>query len=113
MLFIEAREKGTEGARAEAARLEADARRIRAEVDERLKAARAEASKERDALRLAGSKQESEVLATVRGEVTAMVEAERKALDNTRVELRREVLAAVPALATEIARKALRQEVAS
>jgi F0F1-type ATP synthase membrane subunit b/b' len=108
--LIEAREKGTEGARAEAARLEAEAKKLRDQVDGRLRAARADASRDREALRQAGSKQESEVLAKVRAEVNALVEKERAALGARRTDLRRDVLAAVPALAADIARKALRQE---
>jgi F0F1-type ATP synthase membrane subunit b/b' len=84
MDLIEAREKGTEGARAEATR-------------------------EREALRQAGTKTEAEVLSTVRTEVNALVESERAALAARKVELRRDVLATVPALASDIARKALRQ----
>lgn len=108
--LIEAREKGTEGARAEAARLEAEAKKLRDDVDAKLRDARTESARAREALRQAGNKQEAEVLATVRTEVTALVEQERAALASLRTELRREVLAAVPALASDIARKALRQE---
>ena len=109
MDLIEAREKGTEGARAEAASLEARAKKLREQVDERLRAARTDASRERESLRQAGSKAESEVLSTVRGEVNALVESERAALAARKVELRADVLAAVPAIASDIARKALRQ----
>lgn len=108
--LIEAREKGTEGARAEASRLESEAKKLREDVDGRLRAARTDASREREALRQAGNRQEAEVLAKVRGEVNALVEKERAALAARRDELRREVLGAVPALASDIARKALRQE---
>lgn len=108
--LIEAREKGTEGARAEAARLEAEAKKLRDDVDAKLRAARTEASREREALRQTGNRQEADVLARVRTEVTALVDKERAALDARRAELRRDVLAAVPALASDIARKALRQE---
>lgn len=110
MDLIEAREKGTDGARANAATLEADAKKLREQVDEKLRAARGDASKAREALRLDGSRQEAEVLAKVRSEVTALLDTERAALDTRRSELRRDVLAAVPALASDIARKALRQE---
>lgn len=110
LALIEEREKGTEGARAEAARLEAEAKKIRDDVDGRLKVARTEASQAREALRQAGLRQESEVLGRVRDEVNALVEKERVALAARREELRREVLVAVPALASDIARKALRQE---
>lgn len=110
MDLIEAREKGTEGARAQAASLEADAKKLREKVDEQLRGARGEASKAREALRLDGSRQESELLAKVRSEVTSLMESERAALDARREELRRDVLTAVPALASDIARKALRQE---
>lgn len=109
MDLIEAREKGTEGARAEAATLEARARKLREQVDERLRAARADASRERESLRQAGNKAEAEVLGTVRGEVSTLVEGERAALAARKAELRRDVLSSVPALASDIARKALRQ----
>jgi F0F1-type ATP synthase membrane subunit b/b' len=109
MDLIEAREKGTEGARAEAATLEAKAKKLREQVDEKLRGARAEATREREALRQAGTRTEAEVLSTVRTEVNALVETERAALAARKVELRRDVLAAVPALASDIARKALRQ----
>ena len=61
MDLIEAREKGTEGARAEAATLEARAKKLREQVAEKLRGARPDATPQRDALPPAGTKTGPEV----------------------------------------------------
>lgn len=109
--LIAAREAGTEGSRAEARRLEADARALREKVDAQLKAARADASRLREELRSQGSAQESTILTAARADVNASVEREKVDLRAQRDRVRDEVMAQVPGIASDIAAKALRREV--
>lgn len=108
--LISAREAGTEGSRTDAHKLEADARALKAKLDAELKTARTAAARLRDDLRAQGSRQETEILTVARAEVTAAAEKERASLGVQRDKVRAEVLAQVPALAADIAAKALRRE---
>lgn len=109
--LIAAREAGTEGSRAEARRLEADARALREKVDAQLKAARADAARLREELRAQGSTQESAILTAARADVNATVEREKADLRAQRDRVRDEVMAQVPGIASDIAAKVLRREV--
>lgn len=109
--LIAAREEGTEGARSDAARIDADARKLRASFDEKLQAARQSASRARETVREEGRTAETALMAKVRTEVSGRAEARRAELQTLRTSLRAEVLTAVPALARDIASKVLRREV--
>lgn len=111
--LIDAREAGTAGARDEAARLDTDAKALKASLDEKLTAARATASKAREALRAEGVRAEVELLGKAREEVNAAVEAQRAEIAAQRAKLHGEVMALVPELAQGIASKVLRREVRS
>ena len=111
--LIDAREAGTEGARAQAAALSAEAKGLEAKLTAQLAAARAAAASERDALRAEGARRDAEIGAKVRDEVHAAVEKQRAALAAQRAAVRAEVAGVVPALAAEIASKVLRREVRS
>lgn len=109
--LIAAREQGTEGARADAARLDAEARTLRASFDEKLQAARQTASRARESVRDEGRAAEAALMSKVREEVSGRAEARRAELAKLRGSLRAEVLTSVPALARDIASKVLRREV--
>lgn len=109
--LIAAREQGTEGARADAARLDAEARTLRASFDEKLQAARQTASRARESVRDEGRAAEAALMSKVREEVSGRAEARRAELARLRGSLRAEVLTSVPALARDIASKVLRREV--
>ncbi len=111
--LIDAREAGTEGARAQAATLSAEAKGLEAKLTAQLAAARAAAASERDALRAEGACRDSEIGAKVRDEVHAAVEKQRAALAAQRAAVRAACAGVVPALAAEIASKVLRREVRS
>lgn len=109
--LIAAREQGTEGARADAARLDAEARTLRASFDEKLQAARQTASRARESVRDEGRAAEAALMSKVREEVSGRAEARRAELAKLRGSLRAEVLTSVPSLARDIASKVLRREV--
>lgn len=109
--LIAAREEGMEGARAQARRLQAEARKKKAEYEAALKQARIAAAAERDRLRTEALRKESEIIAQARAAMNAAVEAQRAELRRQREILRAEVQAAVPALAKEIVTKVLGREV--
>ena len=111
--FIDAREAGTEGARAQAAALNAEAKELESKLSTKLSAARAEATVARDALRAEGAKRDAEISAKAREEVHAAVEKQRAELAAQGKAVRAEVAGVVPALAAEIASKVLRREVRS
>jgi F-type H+-transporting ATPase subunit b len=111
--LIEAREAGTEGARTLAADLDRDAKDLKEKLAKELTAARVSATAERDALRADGAKRDGEITARVRDEVNALVDKQRADIAAQGKKVRVDVLAAVPALAADIATKVLRREVRS
>jgi F-type H+-transporting ATPase subunit b len=111
--LIDAREAGTEGARAEAARLESEAKELRERLNTQLALARTNATAARDELRKEGQRREAELTAKVRDEVAAAVEAQRAKLASERAGVRTEVMASVPAIAADIVARVLRREVRS
>lgn len=113
LAVIEAREAGTAGARADAAALDAEAKTLKASLDEKLAAARTTAAKAREALRADGVRTETELLSKAREEVMATVEKQRAEIAAQREKVRGEVMALVPELARGIAAKVLRREVQS
>jgi F-type H+-transporting ATPase subunit b len=113
LALIDAREAGTAGAREEAARLDAEAKTLKGDLDEKLAAARSSAAKAREALRAEGARSESDLLGKAREEINATVETQRKEIAAQRAKLQGEVMAMVPELAQGIAARVLRREVRS
>lgn len=113
LAVIAAREEGIDGARKIARDLEKDAKARRDEFDLRLREARAAAATEREKIRAEGVRAENEILMAVRNEVAARVEKQRGDINAQRERLRADVLASVPALATDIANRLLGREVRS
>lgn len=113
LAVIEAREAGTAGARSDAAKLDAEAKTLKASLDEKLAAARTGAARAREELRAEGVRTEGELLGKAREEVMAAVEKQRAELASQREKVRGEVMAMVPELARNIAAKVLRREVQS
>jgi F0F1-type ATP synthase membrane subunit b/b' len=111
LALITAREEGTEGSRAEATRLDAEAKKLRAELDARTKEARQVALRQREALRVEGLRQEAELTTKVRAEVADDLTRRRAELATQREALRAEVKSVVPGLARDIAARVLRREV--
>ncbi len=111
--LITAREAGTEGSRHEATRLDAETKKLRADLETRTKEARQTAARQREALRLEGLRQEAELTSKVRSEVAAELTRGRAALATERQALMAEVQSVVPGLARDIATKVLRREVVS
>lgn len=111
--LLAAREEGTEGARRDAAKLSAEAKNLRTDLEDQLKGARDAAARQREALRAEGTKQETALLEKVRAEVAASVEKQKAEVAVQRDKVRTEVLATVPALAADMAARVLRREVRS
>lgn len=113
MALIESREEGTEGARHDAADLDAETKRLRAELESKTKEARTVAARHREELVAEGQRQEAELLSRVRNEVSTQVEQQRAEIASQRAKTRDDLLATVPVMAREIAAKVLRREVQS
>ncbi|MBL8605325.1 MAG: ATP synthase F0 subunit B [Myxococcales bacterium] len=113
LAVIEAREEGTEGAREAATGLDGEIKRLKTDLDAKTKDARVVAARLRDELVAEGQRREAELLAKVRAEVSASVDAQRATIASQKANTRTELLAGVPALARDIASKVLRREVQS
>ncbi len=108
-----AREGGMGGSRDEAKRLEAEAQVKREEYETKLKAARSAAATERDRIRSESLKREAEIIGEARNKVAEAIDAQRATLKVEREKLSAELKTMIPALAKDIASKALGREVAS
>jgi len=113
LALITAREAGTEGSRDDATRLDAETKKLRADLDARTKEARLVATRQREELRLEGLRQEAELTTKVRGEVADELARRRAELATQRAALEAEVQTVIPGLARDIAAKVLRREVLS
>ena len=111
LALINAREERTEGARAEARRIEATAQDKRKELEGALREARNRAAAARDKLREEGLQAESTLLQQVRAEVAQKLERQRAELRTQRERLRAEVRVSVPSFAADIVRRILGREV--
>lgn len=110
--LFEAREAATEGAKAEAARLEREAASAGQQFEDELKKVRVQAAKEAEVLRADAQKREREILDQVRAETEKTTSDADKKLATEAAALRRDLVASTPALAKQIASKLLSREVA-
>ncbi len=108
-----ARERGTEGSRADARELDKEARTRREQYEHEHRKARSDAAGERDRLRGEGLKLETEILSAARATINAKLEAQRAELRTQRDAMRTEIRATIPALAGDIATRVLGREVPS
>ena len=104
---IEERESRTEGARAEAAEFESKFNDRLKAYEERVAAARGQATEERNRIRRDATAEESNVLSAARDEATKVVEQVRAQIEQERTRVRGELKAQAEKLAVEMAEKAL------
>jgi F-type H+-transporting ATPase subunit b len=107
----DAREKGIDGARAEAKSMQQGAAERVADYDARLLQAKQRGADEKARLRAEGADREREILAAARAETTRSVEAARASLQQEARKLRADLQPRVGELATAMARKLLGREV--
>jgi F-type H+-transporting ATPase subunit b len=106
----DAREKGIEGARAEAKAMQEGAGARVGDYDARLQQARQRGAEERARLRTEGTEREREILTRAREEAARSVEAARASLQQQATTLRAELKPRVGELATAMAKKLLGRE---
>jgi F-type H+-transporting ATPase subunit b len=109
---FEAREEAIDGARAEAKRLETEAKGAGSAFDDEMRKVRLAAGEEREKLRHEGHLLEQKLLEQVRAETDGEQREAAKRIESERQKIRGELSAEVPALARDIASKLLRREVA-
>ena len=107
----EAREKGIEGARAEARTMQDGAAERIADYEARLLQAKQRGAEERARLRAEGADREHDILSRTRGETSRSVEAARASLQQEAARLRADMAPRVGELAAAMARKLLGREV--
>lgn len=110
MKVIEEREHRTEGARAEAAELEAKFNERLVAYEARLAETRQKAADERSAVRKQASVEEERVLSSARNDASKVVEDVRVAVESERVRVRADLRRQAETLAQELAEKALGRE---
>ncbi len=113
MKLFEEREKRIEGTRRKASKEDERSAKALAEYEKILAAAREAGTVERDSLRTAGLKQESELLGKVRTQTAATIEQGRAAIAQEAQAARRQLKADAAALGRELASKVLGREVTS
>lgn len=111
MALLDAREDAIDGSRAQARQLESDLDSAREDYEAQLKKVRSAANAERDRLKAEGQKTERAVLDKVKGETQGLLASANTRLDTEAATARKELSAAVPALASDIAGKILGREV--
>jgi F-type H+-transporting ATPase subunit b len=107
----EAREKGIEGARGEAKKMQHGADERVADYEGRLLQAKQRGAEEKARLRAEGADRERDVVGRAREETTKTIEAARAKLQQETVKLRADMVPRVSELATAVARKMLGREV--
>ncbi|MFO0760908.1 MAG: ATP synthase F0 subunit B [Byssovorax sp.] len=109
---FEERERRTEGAKAEAAEMDAEAGRLLGEYEAAREKVRKEAEVEREKLRAATAKLEAQIMADARAETTKILESGKAKIAVDVAELRKEIERIKPELAAQIASRILDREVA-
>lgn len=109
---IEEREKRTEGARAEAADLEARFKERLQAYESRLAETRQKASDERAAIRAAAAAAVDKVLSAARDDAGKAVDQVRATIESERARAREDLKKQAESLAAELAAKALGREIA-
>jgi F-type H+-transporting ATPase subunit b len=111
--LFEEREKRIEGARREARSIDEASMAAERTFEEAVAKARAEAQRERDAIRLEATKTEAEIVDGAKAEVSRALEDGRKRIASKAEAARQALSKEVPQLAREIATRALGREVVS
>jgi F-type H+-transporting ATPase subunit b len=111
MKLFEEREKRIEGTRRKASKEDERSAKALAEYEKILAAAREAGASERDQLRSAGAKQESELLGGVRAQTAATVEQGRAAISQEATSARQALRTQAPGLGRELASRVLGREV--
>lgn len=109
---FEERERRTEGAKAEARDMDAEAGELLVRYEAELAKVRREAGVERDCLRAETAKLEAKIMAEARAETATIIEAGKARIAAEVAGLRRELDAEKPGLAAQIAGRILDWEVA-
>lgn len=107
-----AREEAIDGARAEAKKMESEARQSTGGFDEAVQKVRVSAGEERDRLRADGLKLERTMLDSVRVETQKMLDDAKTRLEGEARTVRNKMQTDTPVLAKQIATKLLGREVA-
>lgn len=108
---FEEREKRTEGAKRKARTMDEKAGELSLRYQSELERVRREANVERDRMRGETARLEAQIMAEARAETARIVEEGKALIANEAALLRKELKAAQPALAAEIASRVLGREV--
>jgi F-type H+-transporting ATPase subunit b len=111
LTLFEAREKLTDGARAEARGMDDRANEIAARFEAELEKVRQEAARERDRLRAETARFEAQIMEEAKADAARILAEGRAQIEAEIGGLRKELEAARPALAREIASRLLGREV--
>jgi F-type H+-transporting ATPase subunit b len=110
---FEERERRTDGAKAEARAMDAEAGELLQRYEAALTKVRREAGLERERLRAETTKLEAHIMDEARAETATIIEGGKATIAAEVAELRRELEAQKPALAAQIAARILGREVSS
>lgn len=113
MRLFEERDRRTDGARADARKMDERAADLIARYEGELESVRREAAKDRDVLRAETLKLEAQILDEAKQEATRILDEGRARITAEVATLRAELAAARPALAEQIATRLLGREVRS
>ncbi len=108
---FEERERRTEGAKREAAEMDAEAGELLQRYEAELARVRREAGVERDRLRAETARLEAKIMAEARAETAAIIESGKARIAAEVTDLRRDLEAQKPELAAQIAARILSREV--
>jgi len=108
---FEERERRTEGAKAEAREMDAEAGELLQRYEAELARVRREAGIERDHLRAETAKLEAKIMAEARAETAEIIEKGKARIAAETADLRRELEAQKPELAAQIASRILSRQV--
>ena len=111
MTLFEAREQAIDGARADAKRMDREAKDKGIVFDEEMRKLRLAAGEERDRLRAEGLRLEKAVLEKVQKDTQGMLADAERTIARERARIQSDMSARIPALATQIASKLLGREV--
>ena len=111
--LFEEREKLTDGAKAQARKMDEKSATALAEYESAMAKARASANAEREKVRAEGLKREAEILASVRASTTKVLEDGKKTAQAEAQRARAELKAGAPKLAEELAERVLGRKVQS
>jgi F-type H+-transporting ATPase subunit b len=109
---FEERERRTEGVKAEAREMDAEAGKLAGRYEIELAKIRREAGIERERLRAETAKAEAQIMAEARAETARILEEGKASIARDVAELRKQLEAAKPELAAQLASRILDREVA-